>query len=160
MNKFQIFSIVSIFIVSCATVSVQASNVILDTTIINFSASGSPNTISGSWDTSPLIVSDGAMIDYFTVELTEMNSDFGKPESISFGSYLPGNSRSINFSWNTYTSVADTVIGDIGVINSGSTILHAWDFMNRLVANSQIFWLENPRIVTPEYPALSRKKIV
>lgn len=135
--KTQIFRAICVLVSTCCiALPAQAASVLLDTTIINFSASGSPNTISGSWGASPLIVDEGATIDYFTVEVTEMVSGFGRPQSISFDSYIPGNARSLSFCFNTSTCVADTIVGDVGAIYSGSTVLWAWDFMNRLIAGN------------------------
>jgi hypothetical protein len=119
----------------------QAATVLLDTTTINFSASGSPNTIAGSWSANPLTIAAGATIDYFSVELTNIVSSFGGPQSISFDSYIPSNTRSLSFCSNTTSCVADTIVGDVGVIdNSGSTVFGTWDFMNRLVQGN------NPQI--------------
>jgi|APEBP8051073058_1049385.scaffolds.fasta_scaffold10579_2 hypothetical protein len=116
-----------------AMLPAHAATVLLDNTIISFSASGSPNTIAGWWSSSPLIIGEGEAIDYFTIELTEIISDFGRPVGISFVSYIPGNARSLSFCFNTSSCVADTIVGDMAVIGSGSTVLWAWDFLNRLV---------------------------
>lgn len=118
----------------------KAATVLLDTTTISFNASGSPNTIAGSWNAPALAIPSGASIGYFTVEISELLSDFGQPQSISFDSLIPGDARSLSFCINTSSCVAEASVGDIAVIDVSSPVLWAWDFMNRLVQGN------NPQI--------------
>lgn len=117
------------------TIPAFSATVVLDDTNISFSASGSPNTISGSWGANPLTIANGTTIDYFTVEFTEINSDFGRPESIAFDSYIPGNARDLAFCSRGWC-VTDTTVGNIGTVDRNSNSLFAWDFLNRLVTGN------------------------
>jgi len=120
-----------------STTDVVAATVVLDDTVIEFSASGSPNTITGTWSTSALILPAGATIEHFTVEITTLSSasDLGISLS-SFGltAFIPGNSSRIVFCGTG--CVADAVVGDVGFIDSGTSVLFAWAFMNRLVSGA------------------------
>ena len=114
--------------------TVSASTVLLDTTTISFSASGTPNSIAGSWGSDALVVPTGATIDYFTVEITELVSDFGTPSSIAIeGGITPSVAR-IAFCSNPISCVAGVNVGDGATINISSPQSGSpWEFMNRLV---------------------------
>lgn len=106
----------------------------LDTTTINFSGSGTPNTIPIAWSSSPLYIDDGLTINYFTVEMIDMNSNFGNPSAIVFDAYIPGNSASFAFcdsapSW----CVASPTVGNIVTVDSNHISIFGWNFLNRLV---------------------------
>jgi len=104
-----------------------SSTVILDTTEISFwTIGGSTPTVVGAWSTNPLVLPTGATIDYFTVEITKIISNFGRPQTIEF----TGNGAGLIFCFNTLVCVADTFVGDITSIDINS---FAWNFMNRLI---------------------------
>lgn len=113
-----------------------ANPVLLDSTTINFWASGNPNSISGSWTASPLSIADGASIEYFSFQLSAIDSPWGKPASITFVSYVPGNSNSLDLCSFAQNCATDTVVGDVGTLAPGS-LTSGWSFLSRLVAGNE-----------------------
>jgi len=65
----------------------NAALVVLDSTTINFSASGSPNTIVGGWGASPLIIPYGTTINYYSFELNsfQATNGWGLSQTIQLG---------------------------------------------------------------------------
>ena len=123
----------------------DASSILLDSTTINFSASGNAGTSGGSWNATPLYVDDGATIDYFTVEITEIDTTFdgetinSLPQAVSFDSYVPQNSCSLTFCDNPSSCFANTDVGVVRVIElleGGTGWWSGYEFMTRLVAGN------------------------
>ena len=129
-----------LFCLSIWSISSIAATVLLDTTTINFSASGTPNSISGNWGANALVISDGSTIDYFTVEMTDYTPTSRQPLGIGFN-MLPTNvPATMGICWNTEACATNTFIGDIGIVDSNSPTLalsYAWNFLNRLVEGHQ-----------------------
>ena len=118
----------------------EAHSATLGTSDIIFNASGSPNSIGGSWNASTLTIADEATIEFFTVELTSLVSPFGPVSSIAFrGSVIPSQVRTIAFCLNVISCVANSVVGEIGTVADPSSTgfrLNEWEFLMRLVAGS------------------------
>lgn len=78
------------FILALASAVGTAEPVLLDTSILSFSASGSPNTIAGGWGGQSLQVWSLDAIRHFTIELDDLASSFGAPSSIGINNAIGG----------------------------------------------------------------------
>lgn len=113
-----------------------ADPVLLASTTLNFWASGNPNSISGSWTAQPLYVPGGATVESYSFQLSSLDSPWGQPTSITFVSYTPGNSNSLDLCSFPQSCVADAVVDDPGVITPASSV-GGWGFLSRLVAGNE-----------------------
>lgn len=108
----------------------------LGSTTITFNTSGSPNTIAGTWSAPALDVKAGDYVEYFSLEILDVESSFGTPVSFSFLSYFPGDSRSLSFAHgcpNGLECVGLPTKGSISTVNVNSTNqFFALDFLYRL----------------------------
>ena len=105
---------------------------LLSSTTINFSASGSPNTIAGYWSASPLDIATGDIVQYFSLAISDVNSAFGIPNSFTFESYFPGDSRSLEFGTLCpagLSCVGQPTNGSISIVDGTS---YASEFLFRL----------------------------
>ena len=124
-----------------AGMAATAQAVTLGITTISFSASGSPNSISGGWNAPGITNADGTLIggtiEYFTYELTSLTSPFGRPQSISLNStFSPSTGGQIAYCFNTSVCLADTIVGDVGTVFDPSSTglwLDQWEFLIALV---------------------------
>lgn len=113
-----------------------ADPVPLSSTVISFSASGSPNTIAGSWYADGLNILTGAQVQHFVVEVLAVASPFGIPNSLTFTNFVPSDSRSIAFGLACPLGIAcvgSPLVGSISMISVGT--VDQWmalDFLLRL----------------------------
>jgi hypothetical protein len=77
-------------LITLASAAVTAEPVLLDTSTLSFSASGSPNTIAGTWGGQSLQVWSLDAIRHFTIELDDLTSSFGAPGVIGINNALSG----------------------------------------------------------------------
>lgn len=61
----------------------------LGTSTVSFTASGSPNWINGSWTATALDVSNGAVVEYWSLEVLAVSSPFGNPNYLEFATKGP-----------------------------------------------------------------------
>ena len=102
MNTFLLRLVACLFL----CVSLNSFGALLGTSTINFSAGGSPNTISGHWTASPLIIEQQATIEYFTIQ------------TISFDSYhQPENYLANGFTFVWSVSVQNATIGGCRIVS-------------------------------------------
>lgn len=108
----------------------------LDSTELTFSASGNPNTIAGTWSAPALDIRVGESVEYFILEIVRIESPFGVPNSLSFVSFFPSNSRSIEFGLLCpigMSCIGQPTIGAISSVNVDTTPQEfARDFLLRL----------------------------
>lgn len=108
----------------------------LGTSTIAFFASGSPNSIAGTWPASALDIQAGDSLEYYSLEVLEVQSSFGMPIGISFLSYFPGDSRSLDFGQGCpvgISCVGEPTVGSISIVNPSTTNQpFALDFLYRL----------------------------
>ena len=69
----------------------------LATTTLNFTASGSPNTIGATWSAPPLDILPNDQVEYYEFEILNVYSPFGQPNYLTFISDFPNNSRELSF---------------------------------------------------------------
>ena len=113
-----------------------ANAALLDTTIIDFNASGTPNGISGTWRSDALVIGDGKNIDYFLVEIIELISNYGDPSSIDIESQ--SNHNRIAFGSNPVSGISVPSINNQVMVDSNATQSAApWDFLLALVEGSE-----------------------
>lgn len=118
--------------------SVNAAVVLFDTTEIVFSASGSANTIAGSWSANSMIIPTGADVSFFTLEVTglSVSGNYGNPSSITLMSQnspqsLSNAGISISLCGNPSSCVTTVDIGSTATIGSSQE----WDFLARIIEN-------------------------
>jgi hypothetical protein len=108
----------------------------LGSSTISFFASGSPNGIAGTWSAPALDIQAGDTVEYFSLEILDVQSSFGVPIGIDFSSYFPGDSRSLGFGIlcpNGISCVGQPTVGSISIVNVGTTNQpFALDFLFRL----------------------------
>lgn len=109
---------------------------LLGTSDITFYASGSPNGIAGTWSAPALDIQSDDSIEYFTLEILDVQSSFGTPISLSFVSYFSGDSRSLDFGQGCpigISCVGLPTVGSISMVNVNTTNQpFALDFLFRL----------------------------
>lgn len=110
----------------------------LDSTVISFSASGSPNTIAGSWQSGSLNAGISSAVDSFLVEFLGTQSTFGAPQSVTFVSSFAGNSVGLHFcSPVSVACVTDPTSGSaLMVTQDNAPVDGAWTFLSRLLRQS------------------------
>ncbi len=108
----------------------------LGSSTITFFASGSPNGIAGTWSAPALDIHAGDTVEYFSLEILEVQSSFGTPISLSFVSYFPGDSRSLDFGQGCPVGISCVglpTVGSISIVNVNTTNQpFALDFLFRL----------------------------
>lgn len=123
--------------------AVQAAPVPLASTVLRYTATGSPNTISGTWSAGALDVDDAAEGLYFELEVLSFTSGFGPAASLGFDMYSPGNSRSLALGALCpvgVSCVGSTTIGAISVVDVlTSPQWMARDFLLRLDPDSALY---------------------
>src|SRR3990167_2964202 len=131
--KSRVVGVVAMVAVSMTNVT-HAAAVPLDSTTINFSFSGSPNTIAGSWDAGGL---DGGSttVDSYLVEFIGFTSDFGPPQSVTFVSTYLGNSVGLHFcNPLSIACVTEPTPGALQMVTENNAPVDgAWTFLNRVL---------------------------
>ena len=131
------------FLVYFSTLQVHASSVFLGATNINFNASGTPNTISGSWSANPLIIDNGSFIEYFTLEITSVINDniIESPSALELSAFTlndivnhGGASGGLSFCSNCRLTFT------VGTLQVASNLTGAgeWNLLNMLLADFPI----------------------
>lgn len=120
----------------CAALQPAQAATQLGTSTITFFASGSPNSIAGTWSAPALDIQAGDFLEYFSLEVLEVQSTFGVPIGISFSSYFPGDSRSLDFGQGCpvgISCIGEPTVGSISIVNPSTTNQpFALDFLYRL----------------------------
>ena len=125
-------------------VTANADYVSLGESQITFGASGSPNTIAGSWSALPLAIQGGSYVHAFEIEISELRSNFGPPSSLAFDSNHPSANKSIAFCENPVSCIAPAEEGAVVTLfdsyPAGATnaLLSAWDFLLRITGEGSI----------------------
>jgi hypothetical protein len=130
----QVACMATAFLLSTANAST-----FLASTDLTFSASGSPNTISGTWFAQSLDVKPDEIVEYFKIEVLANSSTFGNIAALSFTSYFPSDSQSISFGGGCplgYSCVGSPDVGSVSFLDvwSGNQA-GARDFLFRLIDN-------------------------
>lgn len=119
----------------CCCKTASANPILLGQTTIGFSASGTPNTIAGTWTAAPISILQGATVEYFRFGLTELSSPFGTPDSIGFANYVPNDGVGLALCRNPLACAAEP---DIGSFSSASySPWGNWQFLNRLIQGQE-----------------------
>lgn len=115
--------------------SAQAATQLASSTI-SFLASGSPNSIAGMWSAPALDIQSGDSLEYFSLEILDVQSSFGTPIGLSFVSYFLGDSRSLDFGQGCPVGISCVglpTVGLISMVNVNTTNQpFALDFLFRL----------------------------
>ncbi|HUV23098.1 MAG TPA: VPLPA-CTERM sorting domain-containing protein [Gammaproteobacteria bacterium] len=120
---------------SILLVSGQVNAALIDATTISFNASGSPNTIAGTWGSGSIIVGASQNIEYFTVEIIDLLSDYGSPSSIAIESGV--NHNRIAFCSNSISCISGASTNNLVTVNSSATqSASPWQFLLSLVEGS------------------------
>lgn len=130
-------------VVTCLAVSVPllvlGGPVELGSTTISFTASGSPNSIAGSWNASPFSNPTGSAVLSYAVRLLSFSTDYGSGvSSMGFGIGLPSEPadyRGLYFCDVDVNPqcVARPLVGDVGIVDSAD---YAWGFLTRLTGGA------------------------
>lgn len=118
----------------CATA--QAELVTLDTTVLTFVASGSPNTITGTWTASNALSAAAAPSVAYLVELVSLDSTFPAfPVNVNLFSTAGSSSVGLHFCTPiSALCLADSVLGASATITADTALGDgAWSFLGRLV---------------------------
>jgi len=122
------FRVAFIFFITTFAIQGYAVGALIDSSTINFSASGSPNTIGGSWSADSLSIPSGATIEYFKVTMIGWESDFGMPSSIQLNNYR----GAICFGGGN--CIAGVAEGSTDIVRDFDWSTHlAWDLLMALV---------------------------
>lgn len=130
----------AIFLALCASVLLSTGTThaasILGSTVLSFSASGSPGSIAGTWSAPALDIAAGDTVEYFLLDIIDFQSSWGTPIGLTFSSYFPGNSRSLDFGTLCpvgISCVGQPHVGAISVVDVATTHQpFALDFLYRL----------------------------
>jgi len=109
-------TLVATFALASAQPSLSA--VLLTSTDITFSASGTPNSIAGTWSAPSLDLQANQPVEYFSLEILEVQSSFGVPVSLTFVSYFPGDSRSLEFGQGCPVGISCVGLPTVGAISA------------------------------------------
>jgi len=124
----------------------------LAATTLTFTASGSPNTLSGTWTAPALDIQINQSVTYFGLEILSVTSAFGVPDSFTFTSSFPFDSRGIAFGLLCPVGIQCVGLpgtGSVSIVNVATTSQWmALDFLFRLDPDNPRYTASGPAIVT------------
>lgn len=118
---------------------------------ITFGAHGSPGSMAGTWSAPALDIEVGDTVQYFSLEIIDVQSPFGSPISLSFVSYFPEDSRALEFGVPCpigISCVGQPSVGSVSIVNvDTSAQSFAIDFLFRLDPDASRYTSSGPMIV-------------
>lgn len=119
MTKIATIEKILFAVLLAATSHFAFASVQLASTELIFSASGSPNTIAGSWSAPALDILNGEIVEYYSLDVVQAESPFGLPSALSF--YGKSGQLSFGISCPVINScVGYPNTGDITILNAAA----------------------------------------
>ena len=125
---------------------------LLGSTRITFSASGSPNTIAGSWLTNGIEITSFSNIQYYTVTVLSFDSPFGQAIGLVFTNDFPGSQTGLSLGSSCpagISCIGTPEVGSVSIVDVELTQQpQARDFLARLGINSPLHRTSGPALVS------------